>query len=58
MPFILVELSNILLAIRPSEISEAVHLIVQPLSNVQFLIRPHIPPFALNFIHIEFSYVH
>ena len=54
---ILLELSLILLAVRPDKMAIAVHFIVQPLTCVLLLITPDVDTFSLDLIHLELSLV-
>ena len=58
MTLIFLELTLILLAIRPDKMSVSMHFIVKPLACVLFLVAPNVDAFALNLIHLKFTLVH
>lgn len=58
MAFVLLELAYVLLAVWPDQMTIPVHLVVQPVPFVLFVVRPNVDTLALDFIHVEFSLIH
>ena len=57
MALVFLKLAYVLLAIRPLEVTLAVHLIVQPLAHIALFVSPGVRSFALNFVHLELTFV-
>jgi len=58
MTLIFLELTLILLTVRPDKMSISMHFIVKPLACVLFLVAPNVDAFALDLIHLELTLVH
>lgn len=57
MSFVFLELSNILLAVGPDQVALPMHLIVEPVAIVFFVVGPLIDPVALDLVHVELALV-
>ena len=57
MAFVFLELTNILLSIRPDQMTVPMHLVVEPVAFVALVVRPNVHSLTLNLIHVELSLV-
>ena len=57
MTLVFLELTLILLAIRPDKVSKAMHFIVEPLAGVALFIAPNVDALALDLVHLKLTLV-
>ena len=57
MTLIFFELALVLLAVWPNQVTVSVHLIVEPLTLILFLVAPNVGALALDLVHLELTIV-
>lgn len=57
MALVFLELALVLFTVRPDEVADTMHFVVEPLASVLLLVAPNVSAFALNFVHLELALV-